>query len=222
MTVNIDKLAVTDVSAGASEHNVHDEYKSLSIQERKTICVHDQLGYSVAIINVTGELNVGNIVRSASLCGAEHVYVLGRRKYDKRGTVGAENYIDVSRINMVSEDDPLSVNIDGIVETFAQNKLYPIFVEQFDDKNCQKVRDNVSLSNAIDAINEMGLKPVFVFGNENRGVPNELIHRYNFANRYVYELNQLGVLRSFNVGSSAAIVLHNVMQVLTQNSLQQP
>lgn len=216
MTVNIEKLAVTDVSAGASEHNVHDEYKSLSIAERKSICDRETLGYSVAIINVTGELNVGNIIRSASLCGANDVHVLGRRKYDKRGTVGAENYINVYRENMVMDNDPLSVDIDLVVKYFDDNDLYPIFVEQFDSSNCNKIRGLGGYANAVsEIIDIMGRTPVLVFGNENRGIPHELINRYPYACRYVVELSQRGVLRSFNVGSSAAIVLYNMMTSLT-------
>lgn len=206
--IKIDSLAVSDISDSVSEHNVHDEYKSLTIPERRTICASDALPYEVVILNVTGELNVGNIIRSASLCGATRVRVLGRRKYDKRGTVGAENYIDVIRETFVSENDPLKLQCDNIFTYFEENNLFPIFVEQYDNLCLKVTNDNLDL--VLHSIQDHGYTPIVVFGNENRGIPFELIAMY--MQPYVWELNQRGVIRSFNVGSTAAIVLYKIME----------
>ena len=206
---NIDKLAVSDITDSLSEHNVHDEYKSLTIEERRTICDREQLPYEVAIINVTGELNVGNVIRSASLCGARKVHVLGRRKFDKRGTVGAEKYIDVVRENFISD---LEIDIPGIVSYFAQNKLFPIFVEQYDGMKLDYHR------HVIDDLINWNQTPTFVFGNENRGIPKELIEAFSGV-PVVFELKQRGVIRSFNVGSAAAIVLYQVMNDLRDKGI---
>jgi tRNA G18 (ribose-2'-O)-methylase SpoU len=211
--VNISKLAVSDISDSVSEHNVHDEYKTLTIQERRTVCDRESYPYEVAVINVTGELNVGNIIRSASLCGARKVHILGRRKYDKRGTVGAENYIEVVRENFILDDDPLELDIVGIVNYFQVNKLFPIFVEQYDD-----IRVNYEPHIVTDVLN-YGQTPVFVFGNENRGIPKQLIDSF-YGAPVVYQLHQRGVLRSFNVGSAAAIILYDVLQSFLYGHIQ--
>jgi tRNA G18 (ribose-2'-O)-methylase SpoU len=205
---NIHKLAVSDITESLSEHNVYDEYKPLTIQERKIICDREQLPYEVAILNVTGELNVSNIIRSASLCGARKVHVLGRRRFDKRGTVGAENYIDVVRENYVSENDPLKLDVPGILTYFNRHKLFPVFVEQYDGMKLDCSRE------LIQDVMNWNRTPTFVFGNENRGIPAELIKSFSGV-PVVYQIKQRGVIRSFNVGSAAAIVLYEATKLFT-------
>lgn len=215
MSICIDKVAVADIGVAFSAHNVHDQYKDLTVDQRRNICEQESLDYDVAIINVTGELNLGNIIRSSSLCGARRVWILGRRRYDPRGTVGSEHYIETIRINMIDENNLLTVKTDEVFALFNEQNLHPIFIEQYND-DCQKIKDTQDLSNTIAEINKLGCRPVVVFGNENRGVPESLISMYSTEERFVYELSQRGVIRSFNVGSSAAIVLYNMMTVLAQ------
>jgi hypothetical protein len=90
----------------ASKHfNVADVYKNNSYQKNVEICRKDRLPFSVGTINITGELNVGMMIRSACLFGAEKFYTFGRKKYDKRSTVGAENYLDIVQYTY---DDPMT------------------------------------------------------------------------------------------------------------------
>jgi tRNA G18 (ribose-2'-O)-methylase SpoU len=202
--INYQELANADVGKGASSDNVHEEFKELSVEQRLEHCFKNSLPYNVAIINVTGELNVGNIIRSASLCGARKVHVLGRRKYDSRGAVGSENYINVVREDLML--DETTVNVAAVADYFDKHCLYPIFIEQ--NENSLNIN---SLQMFVELIQIEHLVPCLVFGNEGRGIPKELIQLYE--KKMCIELKQMGVIRSFNVGSTAAIILHKMMSV---------
>ena len=88
----------------SNHYNVRDEYKNNSYEENIAICNKEKLKFSVGVINVTGCLNIGMMVRSACLFGAENFYIFGRKKFDRRSTVGAENYINIVQYVF---DDPI-------------------------------------------------------------------------------------------------------------------
>ena len=77
--------------------NVHDRYKNRSLDELSLIQSQASLPFAVCILNLTGDLNVGMIVRTACTMGASEAILFGRRKYDKRSTVGAQNYMPIAR-----------------------------------------------------------------------------------------------------------------------------
>jgi tRNA G18 (ribose-2'-O)-methylase SpoU len=57
-------------------------------------------------------------------------------------------------------------------------------------------------------LSELGdAKPCFVFGNENRGVDHEILKD---PRGRIVSLDQLGVIRSFNVATASGIVLYHV------------
>jgi tRNA G18 (ribose-2'-O)-methylase SpoU len=54
----------------ASKHyNVRDEYKNNTVEQNVAITLSEQRRFSVACINITGELNIGMMIRSACLLG---------------------------------------------------------------------------------------------------------------------------------------------------------
>ena len=202
MTKQIDyqKMANDDINASAGNLNVHDHLKDLSIPELRQLCDEDRLPFGVCVLNVTGELNVGTIVRNALLTGAERVAVLGRRKYDKRGTVGSENYINVDRIDAL-EDDGVTIEADVFWDWIAKHNYTPVFCElggtPLNEFDWHEVR-----ARADDEI-------CLVFGNENRGIQENIL---NDPRGSIVSIPQRGVIRSFNVGSASAIVMYSMLQ----------
>lgn len=200
--MNYQELANADVSAAMSEHNVIDSVKGWPIHDRKAYSQAQSLDFEVAILNVTGELNVGNIIRTASLCGARRVHILGRRKYDKRGSVGASNYIDVRRVDLMEDEENL--DLDAVSDYFSIKNLFPVFVEQ---THRSLGLNQAALEYFQRAAQDANADPCFVFGNEGRGIPEDLTR-----GSVALQLNQRGVMRSHNVGSTAAIVLYAAME----------
>lgn len=179
--------------------NVHDQYKHLSVEELKEICRSEQNPFSVCLLNVTGDLNVGVSIRSASLMGAERVFVFGRRKFDNRSLVGADKYIEVVKLDGMNE------NLEIVPEEFEKflhsSGYLPVFVELGGlelGKFCW--RDQLTVKDSF-------LKPMFIFGNEGMGIPEKILEIGNkFEHSFRVSIPQKGVLRSFNVSAAANII----------------
>jgi tRNA G18 (ribose-2'-O)-methylase SpoU len=195
----------------ATYWNVHDDLKDKTLPELQKICKNDQLPFAVCALNVTGDLNLGMMMRTASLFGAERFIIYGRHNYDSRTTVGAQNYIEVVKSGSINHGE-LELDLSEFWHTMTDYCYLPIF---FDN-------DGTSLYdfdfNVIDTFNEWyGMrpdgsqynqyKPCLVFGNEGMGIPEELK-----KDRYVLTIPQRGVLRSLNVSAAASIAINHFSQ----------
>lgn len=173
--------------------NVLDHLKGMNLKELQESQKTRSLPYAVCIANVTGDLNVGNILRSAVCFGAERFFIIGRRKFDRRGAVGAQNYIDVQRIDALDEDGNLHADI--FFTTIAGQGYTPYAVET-DGVSMQAVRwENVH-------------KPCFIFGNEGVGIPEKILGSLPTSQKI--RIDQCGILRSLNVSVAAGIIMQYV------------
>jgi tRNA G18 (ribose-2'-O)-methylase SpoU len=170
--------------------NIHDDLKDKSVEELKEICDEQRLPFSVGIINITGGLNVGGIIRSASLFGARRVVIFGRKVFDKRSTVGAHNYIKIKHYKELSS---LKIN-----QVMAEHDMTPVFIEQ----------GGTPLPEYQWAESKLWRHPCLIFGNENSGIPDYLLEEMKSFDRI--SIPQRGVLRSFNVASTASIVMYDL------------
>lgn len=181
--------------------NVRDEYKNNTVEENQQICKNDLLPFSVGVINVTGCLNVGMMLRSACLMGAENFYIFGRRKFDSRSTVGAENYINIQQFVY---DDP----------TDMDEQIYTDVVELYLNKHdivlCEHGGEELGSFSWNDVgFNKPKYTPLFLFGSESNGLPPCLGENYDFRK---ISIPQRGVLRSFNVSAACNIILWSYIQ----------
>lgn len=175
--------------------NVRDDLQSLSFEE---ILSHQPVyPYAVAACNITGSLNMGTMVRSATMFGAEKFLIYGRKFYDKRSTVGAENYIEVSHRGFFNEET-LEIDYDRMISDIWHLGFSPVFVEGH-----SRGHDISELA--------LGSYPCFIFGNEGAGIPDSVIDKYPFP---VISIEQPGVMRSLNVAVAAGIILHGYSQRL--------
>jgi tRNA G18 (ribose-2'-O)-methylase SpoU len=176
--------------------NVGDSYKDNTLEVNQALCKMDRLPFSVGCINVTGELNIGMMIRSASLLGAENFYIFGRRKFDSRSTVGAENYINVVQYVF---DDPIN----------SDEEIYQKVVDLYLDKHHIVLCEHGGAQLGTFSWNDIGIyphkqyTPLFLFGSESHGLPSCLGENLNFVE---VSIGQRGVLRSFNVSAAMAIV----------------
>ena len=181
--------------------NVRDEFKNNTVEENQTICKSDRLPFSVGMINVTGDLNIGMAARSACLMGAENFYIFGRRKFDARSTVGAENYINIQQFVY---DDP----------TDMDEQVYQDVVSLYLDKHeiilCEHGGDELGSFSWKDMeFKTPKYTPLFLFGSESSGLPACLGENPDF---YKVSIPQRGVLRSFNVSAACNIILWSYIQ----------
>ncbi len=205
MTINFKDEIKKDMRE--SGFNVHKRYDALTVPELQKVCENDRNQFAVCALSVTGDLNVGSMIRTASLYGAEKFFIFGRRKYDRRGVVGANNYIDVEAIEgLVKSDDG---ELQGFDDTwFWANMIAspytPIFIEQgghvlgtFDWNELWKDWPPTH-------------KPCLVFGNENRGIPDNIMNLDMYPRSSIVTIPQRGVIRSHNVSVASGIVMHDM------------
>lgn len=180
----------------SNHFNVRDEYKNNTVEENVEICKSDRLPFSVGMINVTGELNIGMSVRTASLLGADNFYIFGRRKFDKRSTVGAEKYINI--VQHVY-DDPINSDEDifGALCNL-QDTTHDIVL-------CEHGGHELGKFSWYDVgiYPHEKYTPLFLFGSESHGIPEYISNK--FFNKV--SIPQRGVLRSFNVSAAMNIIV---------------
>lgn len=188
--------------------NVHDCYKNLSLEELKEENSRSRLPFAVCAWNVDGNLNIGMMIRTACNLGAERFIVVGRRRYDKRSCVGSNNYMPVERIQAYNCDDLKSpeYDIQQFWDAMTKYDYEPFFLEtgglHINCKNGFK-SFNMLLDNWYTDSDCKIKKPCLVFGSESEGIPPELL----VDRSKVFSIPQLGVIRSFNVSTAAAIAM---------------
>lgn len=182
--------------------NVHNNLKNKTVAELRNICDSDRNPFGVVCLNVLGELNIGTMIRNSTLFGAQEVMVLGRRRFDKRGVVGASNYVSVTKIDAMLDDMTIDPNV--FVSELKKRNWCPIFAElgglglgSFDWKQV--------------IANMNGQIPAIVMGNENSGISQEILQTTcDFSGSCIVSVPQKGVIRSFNVGVAHGIICSNM------------
>ena len=184
----------------ASEmYNVRDEYKVNTYEQNVAISLSEQRRFSVGCINITGELNVGMMIRSACLFGAENFYIFGRKKFDKRSTVGAEKYINIVQYTF---DDPIHAD-ESINERLEYLLKWNSVVL------CEHGGTEIGSHKARQLYKEELENPLFIFGSESHGLPKTITDNPHF---YKMSIPQRGVLRSFNVSAAMNIIVWDYLK----------
>lgn len=184
---------LSDKSANSLNWNIRDELKGKELDEIRRS--QPRLPYSIGLINLDGSLNIGTIIRTAVIYGASSIHIFGKKKYDKRSTVGAHNYIDIHFHKMPET----ILEISNLLDEY---KFDPVFVEQ----GGMSI-DTGYLEAFVPGKTETA--PCFIFGSESDGIPFDL-YEYPF----VVEIPQYGVLRSLNVSAAASILMYKFVEVL--------
>jgi tRNA G18 (ribose-2'-O)-methylase SpoU len=170
------------------KYNVHTPLQGLSVDALKKISSTSALPVCLMLFNLNGDMNIGMSIRTAVIFGCSDVYIVGRRKYDRRSEVGAKNYIQVHRFPELS------------ATFFEENKLLPIFLEQGGT-----ALEEFSFKPYLPGKLPDGYKVVLVVGSESFGLPLPLLKSYNAP---ILTISQYGVMRSLNVAIAASIVLY--------------
>lgn len=162
--------------------NVRDELKGMSVEDIREFQPSND--FAVALINVDGGLNIGSIIRSAVIFGADKVFLIGQRRYDRRSAVGAQNYIDVEYVIC----DP-STDYGSEMALNAMVRYKPVAVEL----------GGIS-------IDKFGhpFGTCYIFGSEREGIPPTLLNKIKDR----ITIPQFGVMRSLNVAVAAGIIMH--------------
>lgn len=181
-----------DATPKLTPFNVTADLQHLSVDELRTIAQTRQMPYAVALANITGDLNTGVIIRSACVLGAQRVFIFGKKKYDRRSTVGAHHYIELHHFESDSEMTPFDwSNAMAIIRV---NGYTPILIEQGGSPLYEFAPETLPTPACL------------VFGAEETGIPQEIC-----ANEQCYAIPQPGIIRSLNVSTAAGIAMWHTM-----------
>lgn len=192
------ELIKKDYEEKNNKFNVRPEIKNKTLEELQNLANKDRSNFEIMLLNITGDINSGMLIRLGHLMGAQKIIILGRRKIDERTTVGAEHYQNIEKHNGLNED--LTINKEEFFKILDKNKSYfPVFIE-IGGKNLKKVKwKNEIPKNST---------PIFIFGNETRGISEEILQEAQARKLgTIVSIPQKGVLKSFNVSTAASIVL---------------
>ncbi len=187
--------------------NVRDELKTMTLDEIKCVQYLDSLPFAVCALNVTGDLNLGIMMRTACLMGVEKFIIYGSHQYDRRSTVGAQNYIDLIKVgSLIPNTD--EIDYSEFWPTMERLHYNPIF---FDTGGVKLVGDIAQTLHRQHT--SRNWKMCLVFGNEGLGIPKELTKDHT-----IVTIPQRGVLRSLNVGAAASIAIHHFSEYYSTHS----
>ena len=137
--------------------------------------------YAVMMENWLGDFNLSSLIRSANAFNARSVYYLGRKHYDRRGTVGTHNYTDV--IHLSTRDQLLKLKED--YELVAIENTVP---------------SAVALGDA-----QYSRPPLFILGEEGVGITPETLE---LCEKFIY-IPMHGSVRSLNAAVAGSIIMNH-------------
>lgn len=162
--------------------NIHDYLKELSTPDVKVELDKTRSGLVVAFYNVLGDFNLSSGIRNANWYNIEKVWIIGRKKWDRRGAVGAHNYIDVDH----------NIEISSVI-TMYRNRGYRIVAAEITD-------------NSTPLENYVWERDTFlIFGEEGAGLSTEILDECDD----VVHISARGSVRSLNVATCSGTFMYD-------------
>lgn len=137
--------------------------------------------FHVAIENFDHDHNIGTVVRTANAFGAAGVHIVGRRRWNRRGAMVTDRYLDVHH----------HPDIEGLA-AYAQEKGLTVVAV-----------DNTPGAQRLETA-PLPRESLLLFGQEGPGVTGAA----RAAARLTVGIAQFGSTRSINAGVAAGIAMH--------------
>ena len=175
-------VRMKDVEIKNDTRNLQDEYKGLTNEQVFVELSKNRSDLEVAIENVEHDFNAGTIVRSANNFNAAKVHIIGKRKYNRRGAMCTDKYLEV---------------------------VYWTDVESFYTDQLERGREVVAIENHDERVKPLSCKKfvqatTLLFGSEGGGLTDEALRKA----QDVREIESFGSTRSINVGVAAGIAMY--------------
>lgn len=179
-----------------SPFNVKDELQHLHVFEIREWQQQHTIPYSIAMYNTVRDFNLASVVRNICAFGLETLYIVGYRKWDKRGAVGAYNYIDIQYMrdfdelcSVVGVENLVGMELPEHYETLSHD-----FVElsKFSWRSGQ----------------------CLLIGEEGCGIPFEHLRQIRSK---VY-VDQPGAMRSLNAATASGIAMFHITTTAPQKA----
>lgn len=169
-----------ELLANGDYRNVEDRYRYWSMDAIRADVAQRSLPFEVAIENLSHDFNIGSIVRTANALGARRVHIVGRRRWNRRGAMVTDRYLEVDH-----------VETPGELAASCRQRGYELV-------GVDNVEGSVPLESTV-----LPQRACLVFGEESGGLSPEMLEQCSL----IVAITQRGSTRSMNVGHAAAIVM---------------
>jgi len=166
----------------SQQRNILDQFRDLETEEIRTLLKKQNNGFATFMENWEGDFNIGTMLRNANAFGAERLFYMGKRSWDRRGAVGTHHYTDIIHIEVQIEHKLL------------KTRYTPIALENNVNRDSEDLRSY-----------DWPTHPLMVFGSEGEGLSDKVL---DFCEDYV-TIPQFGSVRSYNAGVSSGIVMYD-------------
>ena len=170
-----------ELLAEGDRRNVVDRYRYWSVEAIRADLAARAHPLHVAIENVSQDLNIGSIVRTANAFNVAGVHIIGRRRWNKRGAMVTNRYLDVRH-----HPEP------GELLDWAAEDGYEVI--GIDNGPGAQPLEGAALPERC----------LMVFGSEGEGISAEL----SVGCSRLLRIGQYGSTRSINVAAAAAVAMH--------------
>lgn len=161
--------------------NVVDRYRYWRTEAIRADLTARAHALHVAIENVSQDLNIGSIVRTANAFNVGAVHIVGRRRWNRRGAMVTNRYLDVRHHERAPD----------LLDWAAAEGYEAVAIDNGPGAG--------PLEGAV-----LPEHCLMVFGSEGAGVSDEL----RAACSRVLRIGQYGSTRSINVAAAAAVAMH--------------
>tara|TARA_R110000824_G_scaffold148920_6_gene318913 strand:- start:2551 stop:3108 length:558 start_codon:yes stop_codon:yes gene_type:complete len=168
--------------------NVTDEFKTTPTEEIKQTLKDRAHPFAVLMEQWKGDFNFSTLIRNANAFNANEVYYIGKKRWDRRGTVGTHHYTD---INYLGDE------IEGIESYMALKEKYTFVA----------IENNPVNGCPVHPLNQFKWpkNPLMIFGEEGDGISWPVLALVD----EVVSIPQFGSVRSLNVGTTSGIVMNS-------------
>ena len=162
--------------------NVVDHLKWIKQHDVEQTINPQKIPVSLLLVNIERDNNLGNIIRSANTFGVSEIFIYGRKKFDRRTSVGAEYFMSFRHITFCQDLDPVLTEFDTVIGL-----------------------EQTSWSQELHSFSWPGDKTLLMIGQESIGLDKSLSQKCH----YTLEIEQYGTTRSLNVSVATGIALYD-------------
>ncbi len=171
-----------ELLVGGDRRNVVDRYRYWTVEAIVADLDTRRYPLHIAIQNWEHDFNIGSVVRTANAFNVAGVHILGRRRWNRRGAMVTDRYLNVHH----------HPTVEGFTEWAQSAGVELIGV------------DNLPGAQSLEST-QLPQDCCLVFGSEGPGLTDEVVD----ACSYLVAITQYGSTRSINAGAAAAIAMYH-------------
>lgn len=163
--------------------NVVDKYKEYgwNLELIKQDVKNNTFPYAVLMEHFKGDFTIGSVLRSCNALGGQEMYYYGKKKYDRRATVGTYHYTNMINIKEYQDLLNLKNKYRFVALEINIEQTVPIYDYEWEENS------------------------LIVVGEEGTGISKEVL---DICDDYIH-IPQYGSVRSMNAAVAASIAMND-------------